>query len=403
MMRDHRDLVRFSSAKDPDYKRVIGHIRPLMVDAVPQLRIRKKAQVLDEDKVGLIKRLFRGAVDMLVELETLPDKSTTYEWLIQRPEFVEWRNNKSLCNCLWIEGPPGYGKTDASVVTTKFLAGSILEENNHVSHREQKTLYACFFCSDKPGCSTAEDLLKSILLQIIGQFPKLAMYAEEFLDQDPTSDEAREARGPFRQLRATLTIEHMWNCLKDMLEDISLHAVFIVVNNLHHLDQNESLEKLLQRMRLEFSLSAQPGRTSTPSQYGRWLFTTFSETRDDISGCLDPTGTGLKVRKVNLRDSQFAGQIKTALTRHVQLKASELKSAKNYDLSLVFEVEKIMESKAENTVWVDIICLQLGTLPPSSGRLLIRDRLEAAARGNLKKLVKESWEWVSAPQSYLVL
>lgn len=399
MMRDHRDLVTFKSKDDQDYKKVIGRIRPFMSGAVSRFRIRKGAQAPDEDKVSLVKDLFKSGVNMHVELETLSKVSAKDEWLVKQSEFAEWQSLGSPVNCMWVEGPPGYGKTTASAVVAKFLARTIAEEKQRSSHKEQKTLWACFFCSEKPGCSTAEDLLKSILLQMIDQYSRLAMYAGTFLDQPLPSQDSTEETGLYQQSRATLTIEHLWRCLKDMLKDVSLHAVYIVVNNLHHLSQDESLGKLLEWVRLEFSSTVSFDNPTHSSQIGRWFLTTFSETRDDISRCLSPSGARLNVCKMNLQDKKYADKIKKALVTHVHTKAEGLRNTKGYNQSLAFEVEKIMESKAENQRWVDVACLQLETLPSNSSRLQIRDRLEAAARGSLKILVKESWEWVSVPQS----
>ena len=405
-MRDHKSLVQFSSATDSNYVDVLSRIRPLMSEAGVIVRDRKKGRVLDPEKVSRIKQVFWSRVRMDLELddllETLPDVSESHEWLIQRSEFANWRSTSNPSNCLWIEGPPGYGKTVASAVTTKSLAKSIFAETQRATRRKQKTLYSCFFCSEKHGCSTAEDLLKSVLLQMIEQFPNLAICAEHFLDQTSPSRDSKDERGLHHHFKATLTIENLWRCLKDMLEDVSLHAVYIVVNNLHRLAQNESLDKLLQWIRLEFCPTT-PLSGSTPSgQYGRWFFTTFSETRDDIQKCLDPNGTGLRVCKMDLRNPQYADQIRDELVVHVRGKTTALKEEKYYDQSLAFEVQKMLESKAVNQLWVDVACLQLGALPLESSRLQIRGRLEAAAGGNLNRLMKESWEWVSTPSLQFV-
>jgi hypothetical protein len=386
MTRDHKGLVYFPSKDDSDYILVLGHIRPLVSGAIEKFRLRQKAQVLDEDKVRLIKKVLSSGVNMDMELATLSKVSATGSWITERQEFAEWRNSSSLTSCLWIEGPLGYGKTAMSAATTNFLAEAIRTEKQCASHRQQKTLHACFFCDEKPCCSTAEDLLKSVLLQLIDLCPKLATHAEDFLGQG-------------HHVNATLTIENLWRCLKAMLEDVSLHTVYIIVNNFHRLDQNESLQKLLQWMELDFS-SADPSGSSRSSCHLRWFLTAFSKFRDDISTSLASTGTGSNVRKIDLENSQNANDVKKALIDYVQGKAGGLKVDKGYDHSLAFEVEEILESKAENRDWVDVACLQLGTLPPNCSRLLIRDRLEAAARKNLKKLVKDSWEWVGAPLSH---
>lgn len=389
MTRDHKGLVQFPSKDDPEYRQVLGHIRPLVSGAAQQSRVRQKAQVLDEDKVRLIKQVFTSGINMEMELVTLSRVSAMDGWLTRRREFSDWRNSSSLVSCLWIEGPPGYGKTAMSVATTKFLGDVIRAEKQRASHREQKTLHAYFFCDERPGCSTAEDLLKSVLLQLIDQFSKLATHAEEFLDQG-------------HQIKATLTVENLWRCLGDMLTDVSLHAVYIVVNNLHRLDRNESLQKLLQRMEWCFCSTAFSGGSRTSCQL-KWFLTAFSKFRDDISRSLVSPGAENNVRKIDLESSQNANDVRKALVDYVKGKADGLKDDKGYDPSLAFEVEEILESKAENRDWVDVACLQLGTLPAKCSRLLIRDRLEAAARRDLKKLVKDSWEWVGAPVSHIIL
>lgn len=405
----HEDLVRFPSSTDESYLQVLAHIRPLISNAVQTVRSRLKQKTLDDNKVASIRSLLESSVNMRVKLRTLSANSPADEWLLQQPTFDRWRRQlDGAPNCLCIQGPPGYGKTAASIATANFVDATIRAERVSTSPRESLTLYACFFCDTHPGCSTAEDLLRSVLLQIIEQAPALAAYAENFLKvpgsvetQHPEVYKRENAREShlgtgegYNQVKATLSVENLWQCLTDMLTDISLHAVYIVINNVHRLEQDESLSKLLYSIQEDLCSRHPNTEIETTRHFGRWFFTTYGETRKDLSRCFGLKSPCTNVSLINLKDPQFVSQVKLALTNHVRERTRELRIVKGYDYSLAFEVEKIIDRKAENKQWVDVLCLQLQALPDDKDRLTVKERLEAAASGSLRKLVEDAWRWV---------
>ncbi|KAJ8108248.1 hypothetical protein OPT61_g8306 [Boeremia exigua] len=335
----HEDLIRFSSQDDQSYNQVLARIRPFICTAVQTVRSRLKQKYLDDSKVARIRSLLESSINMRVKLRTLSASSPADGWLLQQPAFSKWYCQlDGAPNCLCIQGPPGYGKTAAAIATTNFVDTMIRRDRVGVSPRESLTLLACFFCDTQPGCSTAEDLLRSIILQLIEQAPALATYAENFLDST-------------RSIRA---------------------------------QHPESTERLGVQ-----ETCFGPGQ----GHFGRWFFTTSGETREDISKCFGLQKRCSNVSHMNLEDSQFANQVKVALTNYVREQTHKLKAIKGYDYSLAFEVEKIIDSKAENKRWVDVLCLQLQTLPDGKDRLMVKERLEAAASGSLRKLIQDAWLW----------
>ncbi|PVH92061.1 ankyrin [Periconia macrospinosa] len=394
--RKHDGLVRFNSSDDSVYKVVLAEIRPLIDAATHTWLDRRKERVLDPDKVHRLRNLFESEVNMRTMLHA--DKHPHEKnWLLKELDFDKWQNSEEV-NCLWIEGPPGIGKTIASVAVANSITRTI-EFKQIKSPREVKTLCVVFFCDERPCRSTAEDLLKSILLQMIDCLPKLAIHAEEFLDDQAISSRSKDGGHTYKQFKATMTVENLLQCLRDMLRDVSLYTVYIIVNNLHRLKVNDSLQKLL----VEIERQIPKASFKTGGISVKWLLTAFSTARNDLSTRFNSSGLNSKVRRINLQNAENFKKVKSELRTHIQGEIDKLQKIKGYDDSLTFEVGEMIESKAENRQWVDVMCVELETLQSDCNRLQIRKLLEVAAEGSLEKLVVEAWEKVQDILRALVL
>ena len=104
----------------------------------------------------------------------------TCKWIAQDPGFQRWRTpSDSLepsetCRVFYIYGPPGVGKTVMSRFILTYLRQT-LKMNNQQPH-----IVVHFFCDDKDlKRRTSLNLLRSLLLQILGADKQLLRYVSE--------------------------------------------------------------------------------------------------------------------------------------------------------------------------------------------------------------------------------
>ncbi|KAK1489396.1 hypothetical protein CCUS01_03443 [Colletotrichum cuscutae] len=244
---------------------------------------------------------------------------------------------------LYIYGPKGKGKTNASVASIQSIEATIRKaEDDDCDSIHRPDLLAYYFCSQTPDRSTAEDLLKSLLQQLCQQQAVLATYAKNFL-KDSNNDSAHTVHQ---------SVEHLWQCLRDMLTDGTIGTIFFVINNLHELpdpDTNESTKRLLafigadiQRLTPEKANEHQPGGYSPA------------------------------------------------------VNANKLQKKKGYTKAISYFTESVIGIRAEDTKWIDVAVVRLAALPPGTKDGDIRRMLERAPR-DFNTLLNDVWSSILRP------
>lgn len=243
---NHRDLVKFESEHDFQFVRGIlkRHIA-----AAPSSVKKRMNDVRDVDPQ--MSKEIENALDgpyIAGKREALAKTFPPSSWITKEPEYIEWlaenddgdeSDAAKPVDCLWVRAHEGRGKTSASLA----VIGDI-EPRGAGKRNQDPVLLAYFFCDQTSDFCNAEDVLKSLLRQLIRQQDTLAPHAKTFIKK--TKDDKAQAQ---------MTVENLWQALQAMLADAFIgRKVVFVINNLHVLPENSaSTAKLMSFLNTELS------------------------------------------------------------------------------------------------------------------------------------------------------
>ncbi len=371
----HRDLVKFDSFKDSRYQLVRD----------PLKRIIHSAQLVTKNRLNSTRDIDRALVKSVLSVldgvsvqskrRVLARKISPLSWMTKEAEYVRWLGKENPDELeslregyLWIRGPPGRGKTSASLAALDEIENMIRAEEE-CSTDLGTPLLAYFFCDSSSDGNSAEELVKALLRQLIDQQEGLAAYAKQFAKK----------KGEGTKSRAMLSIENLWQCLQDMLTDDYVGTVYFVINNLHALSEDaESTTKLLDYIRGEVHGQNVEGRKV------RWLFTS----RENHG--IEETLRGNALHLIDLEDERYGSQVQMELRKYAQQLVASLGIEKKYNKALAYFATSLIGKRAQNTHWIDITCIQLGMLPPAENDLRVRRVLEGVPQ-DLKALLDRAW------------
>lgn len=382
---NHRNLVRFEGSKDSRYqlmraplKRII-HASPLLVKS----RINATRNI-DRGTVLEVKKALEGPDGQSLR-RRLDPKHTLSSWLKDVQEYQDWIGESSQdmrrTDMVWIRGHSGRGKTTNTISVLNDLERRIAELPEN-SSRDVQPIVVYFFCENNTDRFTAEDVLKSFLLQIIEQQEALASYAKHFARKKKNKDETRE------NTRSALqpTIENLWQTIQDMLYDPFVRStIYFVINNLHYLPEAApSTQKLLGYIGSEVKTMTSPDQRRV---HVRWLIS--SRSIDSIDDILEEP----HVRLVDLEDEKYEDQVQKELRKHAFTKVSALRQEKNYDRDVAYFAHSLIGKRAQNTQWIDITYLHLKALTVADSRLKVRQILDKMPQ-DVDTLLANAWHQV---------
>ncbi|KAH6877086.1 hypothetical protein B0T10DRAFT_566417 [Thelonectria olida] len=377
---NHRDLVKFENSKDERYALVRGALKKIVHGAHLVVKTRQRAM----GKIDL--DLFKRAMEILDgarvdrKRRSISQTTAASSWVPQEPEFMSWlakRNDtqESLPvkpgDCLWIRGPDGRGKTSAALAALEEIEQMIDPDYDAIG-----PLLAFFFCDHTPDHGTAEDLLKSLVEQLIRQRESLASCAEFLL---------KMKRKQGSKAQPKLTVQNLWQVLQDILahDDLLEVGVYFVVNNLETLQRDtDSTATMLDLLRTEIE-----NMSSKRPTLVRWLIT--SGDNWDIGQAL----RGDSVRLIDLEDEKYGDRVQLELRKHAQEKVSALVTQKNYSKALAYYASSLIGRRAQNTQWIDITCVRLEVLPQHENDLHARLHPEGAPQ-QLDELLTSAWRQI---------
>lgn len=402
---NHRDLVKFDSPKDERWLQAVRD--PLKrVIAGAQLSAKgrfKSNREIDQAIVASIKKVLEGG-RVHKKRDNLAQNFAPSSWIPKEAEYIEWLGPRSSLvavaeqddeappklpagDCVWIRGRQGRGKTNATMAALQEIE-KVMRINEEENSGEDPILLAYFFCDGQTDFATAEDVLKSIILQLISQQETLAAYAKVFSSKKKSSnDQAPQSTASAQQ--AQVTIENLWQTLQDMLSDEFIGSrIYFVINNLHVLPpEADSTIKLMRLLSAEIrnimSVDSRQVRT-------RWLVT--SRESHGIQQALSVDG----VRLIDLEDSKYEDQVQLELRKHARKMISTLGSEKNYNQALAYFASSLIGKRAQNTQWIDITCVQLSVLAKEESDLRVRKVLERMPE-DLTTLLNRSWQILFEP------
>ncbi|KAI0459832.1 hypothetical protein F5B21DRAFT_454360 [Xylaria acuta] len=379
---NHRDLVKFDGHKDARWSQFVRDpLRKIIHGA--QLAVKNRlnsVRDIDRDMISKIMEALEGA-QVQRKRNTLRQTFAPSSWITTEAEYTQWlaeghkdaeAEQSRNRDCLWIRGPEGRGKTSASMAAVEEIETRIVnsdEENNS----QDPVLLAYFFCDTTPDYNTAEDVLKSVIRQLINQQVTLAPYAKQYIKK---ANEGSKSQ-------ARVAVENLWQTLQDILLDEFIgRKVIFVLNNIHCLpEDSDSTIKLMKYLNAEVQGLNNDDTKRVPT---RWFIT--SREAHNVEQALKTGG----VRLVDLEDEKYGDQVQTALRKHAKQKVSTLEQAKKYNKALAYFASSLIGRRAQNTQWIDITCVQLEELPQTQSDLPVRRALETMPQ-DLKSLLNKSW------------
>ncbi|KAL7807892.1 ankyrin repeat-containing domain protein [Trichoderma aethiopicum] len=385
---NHRDLVKFDGPKDDRWTQMVRD---------PVKRIIHGAQLAVRNRLNSVRDIDRAMISGIMDAldgaqvqkkrKTLSQSFSPSSWIPQEAEYLEWLGSSEEPNeaqashavdCLYVRGPEGRGKTNATMAALDGIE-KLMRDNEENDTGQGPILLVYFFCDTTAEYSTAEDVLKSAIRQLINQQETLAPYAKIFTKKKGKDDASRSQQ-------AQITVENMWQSIQDMLADEFIGSrVYFVINNLHALPaESDSTIKLMKFIagELEGIRSTDSKRVAT-----RWFIT--SRESHNIDNVLKTDG----VRVIDLEDSRYENQVQLELRKHAKKMISAIGQQKQYNKALAYFASSLVGKRAQNTQWIDITCIQLGELSDTESDLGVRRILENMPQ-DLKTLLDHSWRQI---------
>lgn len=410
LARTHRDLVRFEGIKDPDYQIVRGVLRRIVNGAARNAKSRfncTRQTSIDRDTYMAVVDALEGAevekkLRSLTQRFKLSSSGASDSWITKEVQYRSWLENEDPSkkdDYLWIHGPEGNGKTAAVASVVREIKTKIQDDELKYPDRPP-TLLAYFFCdSQATDFGAAEDLVKSLLRQLCQQQDVLATYAKNFVPKKKPEESAAAADTTGAGgSRTALSIENLWQCLRDMLTESSVGSIYFVVGNLHELpepENNDSTRKLLSF--LQTAIVEEANEPEDCADYSgnfvgvgsrvrtKWLIS--SRDRKSIQTVLQRPPT---VREIDLEDPKYGNQIKRELQKHARARVETLEKQKGYNRAISWFAGTIIGTLAESTKWIDVAVVQLASLPANSSDITVRKMLERVPQ-DFAALLDRAW------------
>ncbi|KAI1767447.1 hypothetical protein GGR53DRAFT_463345 [Hypoxylon sp. FL1150] len=376
---NHRDLVKFDGPKDEKWIQYVKDPLKRIIHGA-QLAVKNRLNsVRDIDRTminSIVKTL--SAIDVDRKRKALVQTFVSSSWITKEAEYRQWLGESEAGvevkpgDCLWIRGPEGRGKTSASLAAIDEI-DKLIAINEEKGASQGPIILAYFFCDSTADFSTAEDLLKSLVTQLIDGQNTLASYAKSFAKK----------KGEGNKSQAQVTVENLWQTLQDMLTDEFIGSkVIFVLNNLHALpEDSDSTIKFMKYLNVELQNINSADTKRVPT---RWMIT--SRDAHNVDEALKIEG----VRLIDLEDERYGDQVQMALRKRAKERVASLEKEKSYNKALSYFASSLIGKRAQNTQWIDITCVQLQELPQAESDLKVRRVLERMPQ-DLTTLLNNAW------------
>lgn len=312
----------------------------------------------------------------------LEQKFTSSSWIPTEAEFLSWLSKDAATeedieevkhgDCLYICGAEGRGKTGSTIAALKEVE-DLIRIDAEKNSGKPPILLVYYFC-DPAAEPTAEELLKSLVLQMIQRQYLFVSYAKQF-------SKRKEKKA------VSLSVENLWQCLQDMLTDSTASSmVYFVINNLHTLPEDSvSTKKLLELIKdeLETMNSEEVKRSAV-----RWMFTSRAAKIN-----IEENIRIANIHLIDLEDDKYANQVQLELRKHARDKIAALEKEKRYKKDLAYFVSSLIGHRAQTTGWIDLTCIQLQELPETESAVKVRQTLKSLPQ-SLDDMLDKAWEQI---------
>ncbi|KFA71332.1 hypothetical protein S40288_09108 [Stachybotrys chartarum IBT 40288] len=381
---NHRQLNRFDSPKDGRYDIIRHRLKEIVKSAelIVKARLRASRQsVVDDDSFNRLAQSL-NVVDVMSKLRSVENLSGDSNWILEEPDFVQWRERGPATPCLWVVGDEGLGKSKAAAVAINTLR----EHQANLRYAAAKDpsftrniMVAYFFCDLSADASAAENVLRSLIWQLILQKRALAQHVKMFAAKSPSA-RGGGSGGQF-------SVAKLWQGLTDMLRDTSVQEVYFVIANIHSLSENDSRTQLLTA--IADLLNSEEGSDGEIIRgKTKWMF--LSRDRPEFEDALRPEADDVpQTLKIDLNNSSKSVLRRQFLATFTRGRVKELADAKGYSLALQYFVFSSLAKRAEsNTLWVDVVCSLLMQLPADF--VSVREALQLLPQ-EVSVLIEGAW------------
>lgn len=253
---------------------------------------------------------------------------TSYYWIIENPEFQQWRMDKRSRR-LWIKGDPGKGKT-------MLLCGIIqeLEEDNPLCY---------FFCqATEESLNTANAVLRGLIFHLVQKYHRLISHVRKEYDQNQRLFEDHNAW------------QALCKVLGSILEDDDLDEVLIIVDALDECKDVDDREKLL-----KFICKVSAG--------SHVKLIVSSRNWPDIQKELGKEEEHAMTLSLELNENS----ISHAVNNYIEQKVKDLAHAEPYkskpDLCRLVR-DHLIENSSNTFLWVALVCQELSSSKTTTRR-----------------------------------
>ncbi|KAF2177518.1 WD40 repeat-like protein [Zopfia rhizophila CBS 207.26] len=331
---DHHTVCKFSSAEDPQYLQIATSLQNMAEDVSQQVseddaareaaRHERLSKFFDDicqgDPANDMTRIRNRKGDLL---------EVCYAWVFDDPQLKSWRNNKNT-RLLWIKGNPGKGKTMLMIGLVNRLTDQI---------RGQKSCALSFFFCEKgeSRLDTAISVLRGLIWKLLWNYRFLYKYIP---DEYASKHDDRGA-AIFEGANAFSILSTM---LSAMLLDSGLDTIYILVDALDELKEDEDSARLIEWIAKD---------ASTPRSKAKWLISSRYTTQ------IEETFREKGPRR-NLSLEMNHENVSHAVDLFIDLKVADLADKRKYDPELREQVKTLLKEKCESTfLWVSLVCQML--------------------------------------------
>jgi len=252
----------------------------------------------------------------------------SYRWVLQNPEFKQWRKNQES-RLLWIKGDPGKGKT-------MLLCGIIDELRQEVHQSTIPGLLSFFFCqATNKDINHATAVVRGLLYMLIEQRPSLLKHVRKKYNH--------AAEQLFKGENAWFELSEI---LADVLQDPALPSACLMIDALDECADDRDRRNLLQFIVQQSSVSSRV----------KWIVSSrnWSQIEKELKAA----------QNVPLSLELNAESVTAAVDHYIRHKTSQLSEENTYDDETETAVRDYLFSHADGTfLWVALVCKNLESVP----------------------------------------
>ncbi|KAK4573996.1 hypothetical protein LTR86_001757 [Recurvomyces mirabilis] len=395
----HRDLIRFESVTSENFVRVKAPFLKMAQTATMNARKRNLSSgqtLLTRVFVNQVRQALEG-VDMRSRYRAQLGERQIKSWLAAEQRYQDWVSSSMEAELryphVWLRGGAGFGKTNASLAAIQQISKSQSHEVQATLDRGSRGAFLGYFlCERAPGFCTAEDVLKSLITQLVNQEESLAQHGKWFVSSQryrnatSASETSMVGDGSIASAQATTTVDNLWKCLQDMLEDPVVNSAHLVLNNIHCMEAGDSTMALLSKLREDAIVQHSPPLRTHRT---KWLITSRNEKhiRDAFFGLE-------QIYMIDLEDKEYGSERTQARKNHVRDSVRWLKARKNWTVAWGFSVQSSLDSQGQDEQWIEVLCLLLDEKPSGTSNLSIEKWLREMGKLNVYGLIGHAWQQI---------